>query len=166
MILDAHGLRVELPGGWSGRVFARGEGGVTPQGPVARLHAGNFPVVLGDGEFGDRSTGVMPRPSSFLALAEYRPGKGLEPGRGLFAQRRIPLPLDPTAFGQSRLAHPRPGQAGTQHFFTVSERPFCLYVVVAGELRERRRQLAVVDRVLRTLRFAPRISHPGAPAGG
>ena len=89
--------------------------------------------------------------ASFLALAEYRPGAGLTPGAGLFAPRRIPRPLDPTRFSVRGLAHPRPGQAGTQHFFTVSGRPFCLYVVVAGDRAIRRRQLAAVDHVLGSL---------------
>lgn len=164
MILDAHGLRVELPAGWSGRAFARSPAGHAAGRSAARLHAGNFPVVLNDGEFGDRSTGVMPAPGSFIALAEYLAGNGLEPGRGLFAPRRIPLPLDPTGFGESRLAHPRPGQVGVQHFFTTSSRPLCLYVVVAGGRGERRTQLAAVDHVLRTLRVAPRAVDSRIPA--
>jgi hypothetical protein len=149
MILDAHGLRVKLPEGWSGRVFARAH-------DVATLHAGDFPVVLGDGEFGDRSTGRMPAPGCFVALTEYRPGRGLVPGHGLFEARRPPLPLDPTAFSASRLAHPRGGQVGAQHFFTVAGRPLCLYVVVAGSRRERRARLLTVDRILRSLDVAAR----------
>ena len=149
MILDAHGLRVTLPSGWSGRVFARSH-------DVASLHAGSFPVVLGDGEFGDRSTGRMPEPGAFLALAEYRPGRGLVPGRGLFESRRPPRPLDPSAFAASRLAHPRPGQVGAQHFFTASGRPFCLYVVISGPRAARRRQLLTLDGLLRSLEIARR----------
>lgn len=149
MILDAHGLRVALPRGWSGRVFARAH-------DVATLHAGDFPVVLGDGEFGDRSTGRMPDPGVFLALTEYRPGRGLEPGRGLFEPRRPPRPLDPSAFAPSRLAHPRPGQVGAQHFFTVAGRPFCLYVVLAGARAHRRAALLAVDGVLRSMHVASR----------
>ena len=38
MILDAHGLTVSLPEGWSGRVFAHAP-------DVATLHAGDFPVA-------------------------------------------------------------------------------------------------------------------------
>jgi hypothetical protein len=148
LILEAHGLRVALPRGWSGRVFAR-------PGGIACLHAASFPVALsGDGEFGDRTTGAMPAQGAFLALAEYLPGEGLEPGVGLFASRRLPLPLDPTAFSRHRLAHQRPGQAGMQHFFTGSGRPFCLYAVLSGE---RRRQLAAVDHVLRSLRIDRRM---------
>jgi hypothetical protein len=146
VVLEAHGLRVELPRGWSGRVFRRAAGGAT-------LHAGDFQLPLDDGEFGDRSTGMMPGGASFLALTEYLPGAGLEAGRGLFAPRRIPRTLDSTAFKSTGLAHPRPDQAGMQHFFTVAGRPLCLYVVLSGPRTERRRQLAAVGNVLRTLRI-------------
>jgi hypothetical protein len=144
--LEAHGLRIDLPRGWSGRVFKRSAGGAT-------LHAGDFQLPVDDGEFGDQSTGLMPSGSAFLALTEYRPGAGLEPGKGLFASRRIPRTLDPTNLKTTGLAHPRPGQAGAQHFFTVAGRPFCLYVVVSGARAERRRQLAALGVVLRSLRI-------------
>lgn len=147
-VLEAHGVQVELPSGWSGRVFKRRAGGAT-------LHAGNFQLPLEDGEFGDRSTGIMPAGACFLALAEYLPGTGLEPGTGLFAPRRIPRTLDPTAFSSRGLAHPRPGQAGAQYFFTVAGRPFCLYVVVSGTRIERRAQLAALSGVLRSVRVHP-----------
>lgn len=149
MILEAHGVRVELPRGWSGRVFARARG-------IATLHAGSFPIALDDGEFGDRSTGLMPGEASFVALTEYRPGGGLEPGHGLFAPRRIPRRLDPSQFASTGLAHPRPGQLGTQHFFTSARRPFCLYVVIAGGRASRRHQLAVIDHVLGTVQISSR----------
>ena len=147
-VLEAHGLRIELPRGWSGRLFRRPGGGAT-------LHAGDFQLPLDDGEFGDRSTAAMPAGASFVALTEYRPGAGLAPGEGLFASRRMPTALDPTRFSPRGLAHPRPGQAGMQHFFTVSGRPFCLYVVVSGPRSERRRQLAMVGHVLRLVRVQP-----------
>lgn len=149
MILDAHGIRIELPSHWSGRLFSRASG-------VATLHAGNFTLALNDGEFGDRCTSAMHPGGSFIALTEYRPGSGLSPGEGLFAPRRIPRPLDPTAFSAAGLAHQRPGQVGAQHFFTASGRPFCLYVVLAGGRGTRGRQLAAVDHVLASLRIEPR----------
>lgn len=157
MILDAHGVRLELPPRWSGRLFARGGG-------IAVLHAADYPVALDDGStFGDDSTGRMPARATFLALAEYLPGNGLVPGRGLFAPKRVKLPLDPTRFSEHGLAHPRPGQQGTQHFFTTAGRPFCLYVVLAGGRAERRRQLTAVDHLLRSLSIAPRsVRHSSA----
>jgi hypothetical protein len=147
-VLEAHGLRIELPRGWSGRVFKRPGGGAT-------IHAGDFQLPLDDGEFGDHSTAVMPTGAVFLVLTEYQPGAGLEPGEGLFASHRIPMTLDPMGFSPRGLAHPRPGQAGVQHFFTAAGRPFCLYVVVSGPRSERRRQLAVVGHILRSLRVHP-----------
>jgi hypothetical protein len=149
MIVDAHGLRVTLPRGWSGRVFSRSAG-------VATLHAGDFPLVLGDGEFGDASTGRMPAPGTFLALTEYRPGAGLAPGEGLFRPRRLPLPLDPAGFSPRRLAHPRADQTGAQHFLTLAGRPLCLYLVLAGGRAHHRAQLLTLDAVLGSLRVAAR----------
>ncbi len=149
MILDAHGLRIELPASWSGRLYGRAGG-------VATLHAASFPLTLEDGEFGDRTTSRMPHEGSFLALNEYRRGGGLEPGQGLFEAPRIPRRLDPSSFSSNGLAHPRSGQVGMQHFFTSGRRPFCLYVVLAGNRMVRRRHLAVVDRVLETLQIRAR----------
>lgn len=145
-MLAAHGLRIELPRGWSGRVFKRPAGGAT-------LHAGDFELPLDDGEFGDQSTAVMPPGATFLALTEYQPGAGLEPGKGLFARRRIPTVLDPTSFSARGMAHPGPGQLGRQEFFTAAARPFCLYVVISGARTDRRRQLATLGAVLRSLRI-------------
>lgn len=149
MKLHAHGIHVTLPRGWSGRLFAR-------HPAAATLHAANFTLAVEDGEFGDRSTGAMRPGATFLALTEYLRGSGLEPDHGLFSPRRIPLPLDPTSFTQAGLAHPRPGQAGMQHFFSRAGRPFCLYVVLAGDRSGRVRQLAAVDHVLRSLRVTGR----------
>lgn len=146
-VLAAHGLRIELPRDWSGRVFKRPAGGAT-------LHAGDFDLPLDDGEFGDQSTAVMPSGATFVALTEYLPGAGLDPGRGLFSPRRVPTTLDPTSFSARGVAHPRPGQAGMQRFFTAGGRPFCLYVVVSGAWEERRRQLAVLNVMLRSLRIS------------
>lgn len=148
MILEAHGIAVELPAHWSGRVFRR-------SGANATLHAASFALHLDDGEFGDASTARMAPGASFLALTEYLPGAGLVPGEGLFAPRRLTLPLEPTRFSVRGLAHPRAGQAGAQQFFTRNGRPFCLYVVIAGGRRHRRHQLPALDRILRSVRIAP-----------
>jgi hypothetical protein len=149
--LHAHGIEVTLPAGWSGRIFQRSGGNAT-------LHAGDFRLALGDGEFGDRSTGRMPEGSAFIALVEYIPGDGLKPGHGLYAQDGIRLPLDPTDFSPRRLAHIRPGQVGAQQFFTAAGRPLCLYVVLAGAVAHRRRQLRTLGAVLASVGIVP----PGA----
>jgi hypothetical protein len=149
VILEGHGLRIELPPGWSGRAFSRSQ-------HLATLHAGDFQLPVEDGEFGDVATSQMPEVATFVALTEYMTGSGLKPGAGPFAQRGIPLPLDPVEFAGSRLAQPRRGQVGMQHLFTEAGRPFCLYAVIAGPRTSRRRQLLALDHVLGTLRIGPR----------
>lgn len=149
MKLHAHGLSLELPHGWSGRIFNR-------EGGAATLHAASFPLPLHDGEFGDQSTAHMPHGSIFVSLTEYLTGGGLEAGHGLFSAERVPRRLDPTAFATAGLAHPRPGQAGIQRFFTAARRPFCLYVVLAGGRANRRAQIAALEHVLGALVIEPR----------
>jgi hypothetical protein len=121
--LEAHGISVELPVGWEGRIYKRPEGDPT-------LHAANFALPHRDGDFGSRATAHMRPGDMFVTITEYRPGGGLEPGRGLFAARPPRLPLDPRRFHRNTLLVARPGQAGLQHFYTQSGRPFCLYAVL------------------------------------
>ncbi len=123
MRLSAHGISLELPRGWEGRIY-RVRGG----DPI--LHAANFALPATDGDFGSGATGVMPAAGAFLALKEYRTGPRLVPGTGLFAPRSIPLPLATGRFHRRALQVGRAGQAGFQHFFTTAGRPFCLYAVI------------------------------------
>jgi hypothetical protein len=101
----------------------------------------------------------MPLGGSFLVLSEYRPGQGLEPGKGLYASTRVPLPLRLAHFHPHRLQVGRPGQAGFQHFFTAAERPFCLYAVVRPPTGGRRAtaagagQVHAINHVLSTVAF-------------
>jgi hypothetical protein len=157
MSIEAHGIAAELPQGWSGRIFRLAGGGAT-------LHAATFALALDDSTFGDASTALVPAGGCFFALTEYLPGGGLDPGVGLFAARRFPRVLDPTSFSTRKLAHARPGQSATQHFFTASGRPFCLYVVIADSPSRvhRRAQLDSLNRVLASVRVAP--APPGPPA--
>jgi hypothetical protein len=153
MVIDAHGITIDLPHGWEGRIYRRPEGDPT-------LHAGTFALPAEDGDFGTRATELMPPGASFFVLTEYRPGGGLEPGRGLFAPRELPLPLDPARFRHDALLLALPGRAGFQHFFTHGSRPFCLYAVVRAHGRRRvgaaAAQATAIEGVLRSLRIEPR----------
>jgi hypothetical protein len=149
MRLAAHGIALELPRGWEGRIYR-----IADSDPI--LHAGNFPLPATDGDFGSGATAVMPADGAFLALKEYRPGARLPPGTGLFAARQIPLPLEPERFHPRALQVGRAGQAGFQHFFTTSGRPFCLYVVIEFAARSASAtrapdRLAQLSRALSTL---------------
>jgi hypothetical protein len=129
MRIAAHQIELELPHGWDGRLYRRAGGD-----PI--LHAASFALPATDGDFGSGATAIMPAGGAFLALKEYRPGPRLVPGVGLFAARSIPLPLEPARFHPRALQVTRAGQAGFQHFFTASGRPFCLYAVI--EIRSAR----------------------------
>jgi hypothetical protein len=145
----AHGIAVDLPDGWEGRIFRRTHGDPT-------LHAGTFPLPFDDGEFGSRATARMPAGATFLTLTEYRPGQGLVPGKGLFAARAIPLPIRRSRFKPNQLLVARPGQRGFQHFFTEGGRPFCLYAVIhEPRLGAARADLGTVNSVLETLAIEP-----------
>jgi hypothetical protein len=70
----------------------------------------------------------------FVTLFEYGP-ESL--GKPLFAEKGIPR-LTEQMFSSRRLQRTLPGQVGCQLFFTEQQRPFCLYVVIAGRLHLRR----------------------------
>jgi hypothetical protein len=152
--LAAHGIEVELPAGWDGRIYR-----LAGAGPI--LHAASFPLPPTDGDFGSGATGMMPEGGAFLALKEYEPGPRLHPGEGLFAARSLPLPLDARRFNPRALQVGRRGQAGLQHFFTVARRPFCLYTVIST-LAPRTALVAFADeRIAELSRIASSLSIGG-----
>jgi hypothetical protein len=152
--LAAHGIDVELPAGWEGRIYRS-------PGSEPILHAASFALPGTDGDFGSGATGQMSEGGAFVALKEYRPGPRLHPGRGLFASGAIPLPLDLERFHPRALQVGRRGQAGYQHFFTTAGRPFCLYVVIstahiAVAAAAAHQQLGDLSRVVASVSIAGR----------
>ena len=144
MILNGHGIRVDLPEGWEGRIFRRPEGDPT-------LHAANFALPPDDGDFGTGATSAMADDGVFIALTEYDPALA---GQGLFARRGAPASLrarDPHPRG---LLRTRPGQSGVQRFFSQAGRAFCLYVVV-GTRPTPSTLVAQANRVLKSLQIEP-----------
>lgn len=123
MRIAGHGIEIDLPDGWEGRIYRRPEGQ-----PI--LHAASFALPSDDGDFGSASVAGMPSNGVFIALAEFDPGVLGDP---LFAHQGLPVPLRATD------AHPRAlqrlgrGRAGVQRFFTSGRRPFCLYVVIRSD---------------------------------
>jgi hypothetical protein len=152
--LGAHGIEIELPRGWEGRIYRR-------PGADPTLHAANFPLPARDGDFGSQATALMPSGGALLVLKEYRPGPHLVPGTGLFGSRSIPR-LHPGGFHPRALQVGRLRQAGLQHFFTSGGRPFCLYAVIktaplgARAAAETHNQIGAVNRVLASLRLQAR----------
>ena len=147
MVFESDGLRIELPASWDVRVLRR-------SAHLRALQAASFPLDPDDDELGSQSTVMMDDGGSFLGLVEYLAGSGIRPGQAPFNARRIDLPLDPTRFSARALAHPQPGQTGWQQCFTISGRPFGLYLAIAGSRMDRRRQLPLFDAILGSLKVS------------
>lgn len=127
MRLAAHGIQLDLPDGWEGRVWRR------PQAqPV--VHAANFRLPPGDGDFGTSAVVGMPAAGVLVVLVEYDSQLA---GSALFAATGAPRSLGAGEFSPRTLLRSLPGQAGLQRFFTSSGRPFCLYVVIGSAARSR-----------------------------
>ena len=69
----------------------------------------------------------------------------------LFAREGVPR-LEPSMFSPETMQRAIAGMAGTQHFFQVAGRPFCLYVVV-GNWLTRGPLVATADRVVASIRI-------------
>jgi hypothetical protein len=163
--INGYGISIRLPGGWDGRLYSRPlvepsvlpEGLAEPfsrtpsaQGGAATLQIANFTIPAKTGDFGTGATARMPRGGVFAALVEYQRGQGLEPGRGLFESREIPVPLAPGDFDPQTLLLAVRGQEGVQRFFSVGVRPLCLYAVIDGHAKHGR-ALAELNQALTSL---------------
>lgn len=140
MKVRGHGLEVDLPSGWEGKIYRREAGH-----PI--LHAGTFPLPVGDGDFGTRAIASMPSNGVFVALLEYDPDLA---GTGLFAPDGRPGRVRSGDASPKALHRGMPGKAGVQRFFTEGERAFCLYIVM-GRGVGARLNLEHANSILRTL---------------
>jgi hypothetical protein len=139
VVLEGDGLRIELPAGWHGQRVSR-----SPHLPT--LQAASFPLRPDDEELGPASRAAMAAGDCFLALIEYLPGSGVQPGRVPFQAAGLELPLEPAWFSPEV-----EGRAVLERNFTIAGRAFCLHMVVAGGRMERRGRLPLLDRVLGSL---------------
>jgi hypothetical protein len=164
--LEAHGLSAEVGGGWEGEIYLRtpeaapsgsSGGAIGPSRPGQAnlplataypvLQLANFSLPSHRGDFGGGAVELMGAHNIFVSLFEY----GRESvGAALFATSRPPWPVAADAFGPNRLQRPLPGQGGSQWFFTLAGRPFCLYVVLGSYLL-RRASVRPLNRILHTI---------------
>jgi hypothetical protein len=122
MKIAGHGIEVDLPNGWEGRIYQR-------DGADPKLHMANFPLPSDDGDFGSTAVATMNSGGVFIDLFEYQPDLANTP---LFATSSVPFPVRPEDFQPNVGERPREGFVGLQRFFTWKGRPFCLYIV-AGQ---------------------------------
>jgi hypothetical protein len=154
VVLERDGLRIELPAGWSGQVVSR-----SPHLPT--IQAASFALDPDDEELGPRTTARMGPGDCFLALIEYLPGSGVQPGRVPFHEDGLRLPLEPGAFSPEI-----EGRAVLERTFTQAGRPLCLHLVIAGSRLDRRGRIPLLDRVLGSLRVQERGPTEGRSLAG
>jgi hypothetical protein len=122
MALSAHGISIQLPHGFEGRIFVRPTVGPAVSRPVAQF--ATFAIPEGIGDFGGNTDTNLGPSDIFAVLFEY----GLESiGQALFAAEGVPTSLTAADFQPYVM---RPGVGGTlgiQRFFTQSGRPFTFY---------------------------------------
>jgi hypothetical protein len=130
--LAAHGVVLDVPHGWEGRIQRRVA--VNPaERTRAVVHLASFPMPEERGDFGVGVTELMRSGDTFVTLFEYGPEST---GTRLFKMQGVPR-LTVDLFTSRRLQRTLPGQVGCQLFFTANQRPFCLYVVVSGRIHLR-----------------------------
>jgi hypothetical protein len=149
MFLARHGLGVDLPSGWDGRIYrpAADEPGATSN---AILHAANFPLPERREDYGGGAVELMRAGDVLVMLLEFDPEAAATP---LFAQRQgLPRRLAASAFGPNHLQRILPGQAGAQFFFSEAGRAWSLYVVI-GSWADRAALAEQASRLLATIRL-------------
>jgi hypothetical protein len=160
--LQAHGLGVDAPSGWEGRIFQRAEegevnvevsGAAAPPGersfPV--VHVATIPLPLDMADYGSDVVEDLRRDDALIVLKEFDPAGVDQP---LFAKEGMRRKLKPEHFDPAVLQRRLDGQAGYQEFFHDAGRTFCIYVVLGSYDR----RVAVVPRVnavLATLTIDP-----------
>ena len=139
MILAAHGITVDLPDRWEGRLYLRDTAprayahaaayGYPEENTNPVLHMANFALPGGRGDYGTGAVERMGPQHVFVSLVEF---DAEEAGRALFAGRGVPR-LTVADFAPNQLQRRLPGQLGCQRFFTERGRAFCLYTVLGSK---------------------------------
>ena len=104
--------------------------------------------------FGDYGSGAVERMGGsdvLVCLLEHPPEDANAP---LFERVGVPM-LSNAQFSPQTMQRAVPGAAGSQHFFQVGGRPFCLYVVI-GSFRTRGPLVRAANEVVRSIRVAAR----------
>jgi len=124
-VLATAGLSVELPSGWDGRIHRP-----VPPRSGALVHAASFALPATCGDYGSGAVEVMGGSDVLICLLEHEPEAATT---SLFRREGIPR-LRAADFSPQAMQRVIPGMAGSQHFFQVVGRAFCLYVVLGSSL--------------------------------
>ncbi len=147
--LSGHGLGVELPQGWDGRIYTRlDEAGDKTNGT---LHAATFALPADPGDFAAGAVQHMTDSDVLMVLLEYNSEAA---GTALFAADGLPPVLRPESFSPNAMPRVVPGRTASQYFFSLAGRAFCLFVVL-GSHNDRMRLAGVASTVARSINVAP-----------
>ena len=161
--LSAHGISVETPPGWEGRIFRRrqhGEvasasavGAAAPAGELTFpvVHVATIPLPSEVADYASDAVTELGPSDSIVVVKEFAPANAQQ---ALFAAGGIPRVLDADAFAPGALQRLVAGQAGLQRFGHENGRAFCVYVVLGG-YGNRHQLVAGVNAVLGSLRIDP-----------
>ncbi len=165
MQLSGYGITTQLLPGFEGRITKRATPGAGAVGSPANrtrgtlgevpnpvVHLANFALPEDRGDYGSGAVDLMGRGNLFLCLFEFGPESV---GQPLFARQGVPTDLTPRQFSPKALQRTLPGQAGTQVWFTESNRAFCLYVVL-GRQDDARSLAPVANQAMANTAIAPR----------
>lgn len=141
MRLHAHGIHIELPRGWEGKIYER-DG-------VATLHGANFALPHNDGDYATKALSAMPDRGALLVITEF---DGRSASKGLFGHDQ-PRKLHLTEFSPRAMQRTIEGRTGVQKFFSAKGRAFCLYCVLAT--KGARHNLETVNDALQSLQIHP-----------
>lgn len=158
--IAAHGLSADLPRGWEGQIFVREIPPAMQDSPALTstsstawpiLHAANFALPTGRGDYGGNAVETMGSGGIFVALLESDPDELRFP----MWQHPVPWPLAADDLQTNQMQRGVPGGAGCQRFFTTGGRALCLYVAI-GSHATRGVLVREVNRLLATVRIDPR----------
>ena len=155
--LDQYGITAALPAGWEGRIFKRAPDALPPDAAAdarsertnAIMHVANFALPADVDDYGGKAVEAMTNVHLLVILVEFGPTSA---GTALFATEGFPK-LTTDDFSPATLQRGIEGQGATQHFFSISGRPFCLYVVLGSQAR-RIRTVPVINDVLAGIQIA------------
>ena len=148
-LLSGHGIRVDLPAGFEGRIYQRTPMGGSAAYPVAQF--ATFPLPADVADFGGGVTVGMAATDIFAVLFEYGPESV---GKALFSSKKVPSTLTVDQFFPYLLRRGVGGQSGTQRFFTEAGRPFTFYAVL-GSHALRPQLVPHVNTLLSQIAIAP-----------
>lgn len=149
MKVAGYGLSCDLPDGWECEIDQRPSDEATVAGRDDRAtgaaraaadtpghavaHVANFALPGDRGDFGSGAVEVMGPDDVLVCVVEYTSD---DAASTLFRSEGVPR-VAVEDFSPSAMQRTIAGMSGTQHFFSVGSRAFCLYAVLGSHARRR-----------------------------